>query len=71
MSKLSYRNRQRLPDSAFAVPEIKKLPDYDRSHTINATARFNQTYLSPQYMREARKNLQKMRKHFKLKNISF
>lgn len=38
-AKLSYRARQRLPDSAFAIPEERKYPIHDMTHARNALAR--------------------------------
>lgn len=37
--KLTYRERQELPDSAFAIPEQRKYPIYNASHARNALAR--------------------------------
>ena len=39
MAKLTYRQRQRLPDSAFAIPEKRKYPIHDLPHARNALAR--------------------------------
>jgi len=49
-AKLSYRERQRLPDSAFAIvyrdpktgEKIRKYPIHDRAHAKNALARVAQ-----------------------------
>lgn len=40
--KLSYRERQRLPDSAFAIPEERRYPIHDIAHAKNALARVSQ-----------------------------
>ncbi len=39
MSKLTYAQRQRLPDSAFAIPSKRKYPITDTAHARNALAR--------------------------------
>lgn len=36
------KKRNKLPDSAFAFPEVRKLPINDAEHVRNASARFNQ-----------------------------
>ncbi|MEM5853029.1 MAG: hypothetical protein QXG39_02865 [Candidatus Aenigmatarchaeota archaeon] len=41
-AKLTYRQRQRLPDSAFAIPEERKYPIHDIAHARNALARVAQ-----------------------------
>jgi len=43
MAKLTSWRRRRLPDSAFAVPEERKFPIYDRSHAANAKSRASGT----------------------------
>ena len=40
--KLSYQARQKLPDSAFAIPEKRKYPIQDIAHARNALARVAQ-----------------------------
>jgi len=40
--KLTYRERQQLPDSAFAIPEERRYPIMDRAHAKNALARVAQ-----------------------------
>lgn len=40
--KLTYRERQQLPDSAFAIPEERKYPIHDIAHARNALARVSQ-----------------------------
>ena len=37
--KLTYQERQALPDSAFAIPEKRKYPIHDLPHARNALAR--------------------------------
>ncbi len=40
--KLSYEERKKLPDSAFAIPEKRKYPIHDLAHARNALARVAQ-----------------------------
>ncbi len=40
--KLSYEQRERLPNSAFADPVHRKYPIHDRIHARNALARVSQ-----------------------------
>jgi hypothetical protein len=42
MAKLTTSMRNRLPDSAFAIPEERKYPIEDRPHAANAKARVAQ-----------------------------
>ena len=42
MSKLSEKERDDLPDSAFAFPEERKEPINDAGHVRDALARFDQ-----------------------------
>jgi hypothetical protein len=42
MSELSEKQRDKLPDSAFAFPKERKEPLEDASHVRNAIARFDQ-----------------------------
>ena len=42
MPELHAKKRDKLPDSAFAFPQERKLPLNDASHVRNASARFNQ-----------------------------
>jgi len=37
--KLTYRERQELPDNAFAIPHERKYPVYNQKHARNALAR--------------------------------
>lgn len=39
MSKLTYKQRKRLPDNAFALEEERKYPIHDLPHARNALAR--------------------------------
>jgi hypothetical protein len=40
--KLTYRRRQKLPPSAFAIPSERKYPIPDAAHARNALARVSQ-----------------------------
>jgi hypothetical protein len=42
MADLSEKQRDELPDSAFAFPKQRKEPLIDAEHVRNAAARFNQ-----------------------------
>jgi len=42
-AKLTYKRRQSLGSSSFAVPGKRKLPIHDCAHVRNAIARFSQT----------------------------
>lgn len=42
MPELNTKKRDKLPDSAFAFPNERKMPLNDASHVRNAAARFNQ-----------------------------
>jgi cell division protein FtsX len=42
MSELNEKQRDKLPDSAFAFPKERKEPLEDASHVRNAIARFDQ-----------------------------
>jgi hypothetical protein len=42
MAQLTYARRERLPDSAFALPEERKYPVHDLAHARNALARVAQ-----------------------------
>jgi len=42
MAKLTYKQRKRLPDSAFAIPSKRKYPIQDEAHARNALARVAQ-----------------------------
>ncbi len=39
MAKLTKEQRDKLPDSAFAIPEKRKWPIFDRGHAIAALTR--------------------------------
>ena len=42
MAELTYKQRKRLPDSAFAIPKKRKYPIHDLSHARAALARVAQ-----------------------------
>jgi hypothetical protein len=42
MSTLNQKQRDKIPDSAYAFPDEEKEPLNDASHVRNAIARFNQ-----------------------------
>lgn len=42
MAALTAEERNRLPDSAFAIPERREYPIHDRRHAVNALARVAQ-----------------------------
>lgn len=42
MGEIKSKQRDKLPDSAFALPKERKLPLTDAEHVRNASARFNQ-----------------------------
>lgn len=39
MAQLTYKKRESLPDSAFALPEERRYPIHDLAHARNALAR--------------------------------
>jgi len=39
MAQLTYKRRERLPDSAFALPRERRYPIHDLAHARNALAR--------------------------------
>jgi len=42
MAKLTYKRRKMLPKTAFAIPERRQYPIYDKPHARNALARVSQ-----------------------------
>lgn len=58
MAKLSYRQRQRLPDSAFALEKERKYPLTAISHARNALARVV-AFGTPAQIREVRREVYK------------
>ena len=60
MGELSEKERDKLPDSAFAFPKERKEPLVDASHVRNAAARFNQVEdVSKSEREEAKKRIDK------------
>jgi len=62
--KLTYRERQRLPDSAFAIPEERKYPIHDEAHAKNALARVAQ-FGTPEERRRVREAVYRRYPHLK------
>lgn len=53
MAKLTTKQRNRLPDSAFAGPD-RSYPVHDKSHAANAKARATQQYQKGNLSKSAR-----------------
>lgn len=53
MAKLTTKQRNRLPDSAFAGPD-RSYPVHDKSHAANAKARATQQYEEGNLSKSAR-----------------
>ena len=53
MAKLTYRQRKKLPKSAFAEPDERAYPIEDKAHARNALARVSQ-HGSPSEKKEVR-----------------
>jgi hypothetical protein len=65
MARVSTKQQDRLPDSAFAFPRQRKEPLIDASHVRNASARFNQVQgVSRAERDEARKRIERAAKKF-------
>lgn len=65
MSKLTDKEREQLPDSAFAFPKERKEPIEDADHVRDALARFDQVEgVSNQEREEAFKRIQGAAKKF-------
>lgn len=63
--KLSTREKNDLPESAFAFPKQRKEPMTDASHVRNALARFDQVKgVSDKDRDEAFANIRKAAKHY-------
>lgn len=52
-SKITYKQRKRLPKSAFAIPEKRKYPIQDIAHARNTLARVS-AYGTPEEKRRVR-----------------
>ena len=65
MSKLSDKDKENLPESAFAFPKERKEPLVDARHVQEAVARFNQVQgVSNEDREEAWRRIQKAAKKF-------
>ena len=65
MSKLSNKDKENLPESAFAFPNERKEPLVDARHVQEAVARFNQVQgVSNEEREEAWQRIQKAAKKF-------
>jgi hypothetical protein len=63
--ELSSKDREKLPNSAYAFPKQRKEPLTDASHVRNALARFNQVQdVSDAERDQAFANIRKAAKHF-------
>ena len=63
--ELSDKDRDKLPDSAFAFPKDRKEPLTDASHVQNALARFDQVEdVSDADREQAFANIKKAAKHY-------
>lgn len=58
MARLTYHQRQALPDSAFAIPETREYPIEDRPHARDALSRVS-AYGSPWQRRRVRSQVRK------------
>jgi hypothetical protein len=64
---LSTKDRDKLPDSAFAFPDKRKEPLTDKSHVRNALARFDQVQdVSDSERDQAFANIKAAAKHYGL-----
>lgn len=65
MADLSEKERDELPDSAFAFPKQRKEPLTDAGHVRNAAARFDQVEgVSEADRREARRRIERAARKF-------
>src|SRR5919204_644939 len=65
--ELDTRDRERLPDSAFAFPKQRKEPLTDAAHVKNALARFDQVEdVSEAEREQAFANIKKAARHYGL-----
>ena len=75
MAKLSDRDRNNLPDSAFAYVDakgVRRLPIYDESHVRNALARFEQVKFQDEAARDkARRRLLQAAKKYGIVPVGF
>jgi hypothetical protein len=67
MTKLSDKDREKLPDSAFAFPKVRKEPLIDARHVQEAVARFDQVEdVTDEERDEAWKRIQRAAKKFEV-----
>jgi hypothetical protein len=65
MTDLREKQRDELPDSAFAFPKQRKEPLVDASHVRNAAARFNQVEgVSDEDRKEAQRRIERAAEKF-------
>jgi hypothetical protein len=65
MADLSEKQRDELPDSAFAFPRQRKEPLIDARHVRSALARFNQVEgVSEEDRREAKRRIERAAEKF-------
>ena len=65
MADLSEKERDELPDSAFAFPRQRKEPLIDARHVRSAVARFNQVEgVSEEDRREAKRRIERAAEEF-------
>jgi len=65
MANLSEKQREALPDDAFAFPKQRKEPLTDARHVRNALARFNQVEgVSAEEKREAKRRIERAAEKF-------
>jgi hypothetical protein len=66
--KLTTAQRNRLPSSAFAIPELRWGPLVDRTHVANAASRLAQAHnagrLSGRQYAEAKKRIARAERHY-------
>ena len=63
------RNRAKLPDEVFGIPEVRKYPMPDKKHVISAIKLFN--HVEPKYEKELARNIKKKADEFNLTDFSF
>lgn len=58
MAKLTYKKRQRLPKTSFAIPEERAYPIMDEAHARNALARVS-AFGTPEEKKRVRRAVKK------------
>lgn len=66
--KLATKKRNKLKDSEFGIPELRKYPLNDEAHVKSAIKFFN--YTEPKYEKELAKNINKKIDEYELSDIS-